>query len=287
MKNIGIIANNKRTRSSKTLDKINDLAKKKSLNLFTIQKEFINLIDSSVVEIEEFRSKVEIVIALGGDGTVLFSAEKLIGTQIPILGINLGGLGFLAEVKEGEIENAIESIIDKKFQLTKRSILKPTFITQRKINIGDVYSVNDTVLGWGGSSRIITLELLINNELAGIFTCDGIIISTPAGSTGHNLSNGGPIVHKDVEGICISVICPHTLSTRPIIIPDKSEIEIRVKKSTKEVIVAVDGHDHLSLVEGDKLKVSKDVNSVLFAQLEGYSYFNTLINKLNWQGSVI
>ena len=287
MKNIGIIANNKRTRSSKTLDKINDLAKKKSLNLFTIQKEFINLIDSSVVEIEEFRSKVEIVIALGGDGTVLFSAEKLIGTQIPILGINLGGLGFLAEVKEGEIENAIESIIDKKFQLTKRSILKPTFITQRKINIGDVYSVNDTVLGWGGSSRIITLELLINNELAGIFTCDGIIISTPAGSTGHNLSNGGPIVHKDVEGICISVICPHTLSTRPIIIPDKSEIEIRVKKSTKEVIVAVDGHDHLSLVEGDKLKVSKDVNSVLFAQLDGYSYFNTLINKLNWQGSVI
>jgi len=287
MKNIGIIANNKRTRSSKTLDKINDLAKKKSLNLFTIQKEFINLIDSSVVEIEEFRSKVEIVIALGGDGTVLFSAEKLIGTQIPILGINLGGLGFLAEVKESEIENAIESIIDKKFQLTKRSILKPTFITQRKINIGDVYSVNDIVVGWGGSSRIITLELLINNELAGIFTCDGIIISTPAGSTGHNLSNGGPIVHKDVEGICISVICPHTLSTRPIIIPDKSEIEIRVKKSTKEVIVAVDGHDHLSLVEGDKLKVSKDVSSVLFAQLEGYSYFNTLINKLNWQGSVI
>ena len=287
MKNIGIIANNKRTRSSKTLDKINILAKKKSLNLFTIQKEFINLIDSSVVEIEEFRSKVEIVIALGGDGTVLFSAEKLIGTQIPILGINLGGLGFLAEVKEGEIENAIESIIDKKFQLTKRSILKPTFITQRKINIGDVYSVNDIVVGWGGSSRIITLELLINNELAGIFTCDGIIISTPAGSTGHNLSNGGPIVHKDVEGICISVICPHTLSTRPIIIPDKSEIEIRVKKSTKEVIVAVDGHDYLSLVEGDKLKVSKDVNSVLFAQLEGYSYFNTLINKLNWQGSVI
>ena len=126
MKNIGIIVNSKRSRSIKTFDILNDLTEKKSLNLFTIQKELKNFINSTVVEIEEFKSKVEIVMALGGDGTVLFSAEKLIGTQIPILGINLGSLGFLAEVNESEIENAIESIVNNKFRLTNRTILKPT-----------------------------------------------------------------------------------------------------------------------------------------------------------------
>ena len=287
MKNIGIIVNSKRARSIKTLDILNDLAEKKSLNLFVIQKELNSFINSTVLEIEEFKTQVEIVMALGGDGTVLFSAEKLIGTQIPILGINLGSLGFLAEVNESEIEKAIEYIVKNKFRLTNRTILKPTLITQGKKDLGDIYSVNDIVIGWGGSSRIITLELFIDHELAGIFTCDGIIISTPTGSTGHNLSNGGPIVHKDVEGICISVICPHTLSTRPLVIPNESDIEIRIKKSSKEVIIAVDGHDYLSLVEGDKVKISKHLGSVMFVQLDGYSYFNTLMNKLNWQGSVI
>ena len=158
MKNIGIIVNSKRTRSIKTLDILNDLAEKKSLNLFIIQKELNNFINSTVVEIEEFKTQVEIVMAFGGDGTVLFSAEKLIGTQIPILGINLGSLGFLAEVNESEIEKAIESIVNNKFRLTKRTILKPTLITQGKKDLGDIYSVNDIVIGWGGSSRIITLE---------------------------------------------------------------------------------------------------------------------------------
>ena len=287
MKNIGIIINNKRVRSVKTLDKLNQLAKENSLDLFIIQNEFVDLIDSTLLTIDEFKSQVEIVIALGGDGTVLFSAAKLIGTNIPILGINLGSLGFLAEVNENDIEKAIELLKNNKFKITKRSILKPKLISKRELDFSDVYSVNDIVLGWGSSSRIITLELLVNNELAGIFTCDGMIISTPSGSTGHNLSNGGPIVHKDVKGICISVICPHTLSTRPLVIPDNSEIEIKIKKSTKDVIISVDGHDHHSLTEGDIIKISKHLELVSFVQLEGYSYFNTLMNKLNWQGSVI
>ena len=180
MKNIGIIINNKRVRSIKTLDKLNQLAKENSLDLFIIQNEFIDLIDSTLLTIDEFKSKVEIVIALGGDGTVLFSAAKLIGTNIPILGINLGSLGFLAEVNENDIEKAIELLKNNKFKITKRSILKPKLISKRDLDFSDVYSVNDIVLGWGSSSRIITLELLINNELAGIFTCDGMIISTPS-----------------------------------------------------------------------------------------------------------
>ncbi|MFL2859494.1 MAG: NAD(+)/NADH kinase [Pontiellaceae bacterium] len=286
MKNIGIIINSKRDRSDTTLTLIKDLAKKYSLDLYTEEYDMKNALGANYITVDKFASTVDMVFALGGDGTVLYAASKLIGSNIPILGINLGSLGFLSEVNEIDLSSAINLINKKDFEIFNRQVLEASVIKNKKMS-NSYYSLNDIVIGWGRSSRIITLKLFIDDEIVGVFTCDGMIISTPTGSTGHSLSNGGPILHSSLHGICISVICPHTLSTRPLVVPDSSKILIEVQRSAKELLLSVDGHECYTLSEGDQISINKSKESVSFARLPGYSYFNTLTNKLNWRGSVI
>ena len=286
MKKIGIIINSKRKRSGTTLSLLKDLSKKYSLDLYTNDTEMINILDAKYISEDNYSSTVDMVFALGGDGTVLYSASKLIGSNVPVLGINLGSLGFLSEVYEADLPKAVKAINQNDFKIFNRQVLEAK-ITKIKTYSPQFFSLNDVVIGWGRSSRIITLKLYVNEEVVGIFTCDGMIISTPTGSTGHSLSNGGPILHSRLEGICINVICPHTLSTRPLIIPDSSNILIKVERAFKEVLLSIDGHDHSTLSEGDQISINKSSESVAFARLNGYSYFNTLKKKLNWSGSVI
>ena len=286
MKKIGIIINSKRKRSGTTLSLLKDLSKKYSLDLYTNDTEMISILDAKYISEDNYSSTVDMVFALGGDGTVLYSASKLIGSNVPVLGINLGSLGFLSEVYEADLPKAVKAINQNDFKIFNRQVLEAK-ITKINTYSPQFFSLNDVVIGWGRSSRIITLKLYVNEEVVGIFTCDGMIISTPTGSTGHSLSNGGPILHSRLEGICINVICPHTLSTRPLIIPDSSNILIKVERAFKEVLLSIDGHDHSTLSEGDQISINKSSESVAFARLNGYSYFNTLKKKLNWSGSVI
>ena len=286
MKKIGIIINSTRKRSGTTLSLLKDLSKKYSLDLYTNDTEMISILDAKYISEDNYSSTVDMVFALGGDGTVLYSASKLIGSNVPVLGINLGSLGFLSEVYEADLPKAVKAINQNDFKIFNRQVLEAK-ITKIKTYSPQFFSLNDVVIGWGRSSRIITLKLYVNEEVVGIFTCDGMIISTPTGSTGHSLSNGGPILHSRLEGICINVICPHTLSTRPLIIPDSSNILIKVERAFKEVLLSIDGHDHSTLSEGDQISINKSSESVAFARLNGYSYFNTLKKKLNWSGSVI
>ena len=286
MKKIGIIINSKRKRSNDTLNLLNDLGKKYSLDLYTNDKKMTNVLDAKFISEDNFSNTVDMVFALGGDGTVLYSASKLIGSNVPVLGINLGSLGFLSEVNEVDLANAVKAVNQNEFTIFNRQVLEAKILKPRT-DSPELFSLNDVVIGWGRSSRIITLKLYVNEEIVGVFTCDGMIISTPTGSTGHSLSNGGPILHSRLEGICINVICPHTLSTRPLIIPDSSNILIKIERAFKEVLLSIDGHDHSTLSEGDQISINKSTESVAFAQLTGYSYFNTLTNKLNWSGSVI
>lgn len=286
MKKIGIIINSKRKRSGTTLSLLKDLSKKYSLDLYTNDTEMISILDAKYISEDNYSSTVDMVFALGGDGTVLYSASKLIGSNVPVLGINLGSLGFLSEVYEADLPKAVKAINQNDFKVFNRQVLEAKII-KIKTYSPQFFSLNDVVIGWGRSSRIITLKLYVNEEVVGIFTCDGMIISTPTGSTGHSLSNGGPILHSRLEGICINVICPHTLSTRPLIIPDSSNILIKVERAFKEVLLSIDGHDHSTLSEGDQISINKSSESVAFARLNGYSYFNTLKKKLNWSGSVI
>ena len=148
-----------------------------------------------------------------------------------------------------------------------------------------VCTVANIVLGWGASSRIVTLKLSIDGEPVGSFMCDGMMVSTPTGSTGHSLSAGGPILHPGIGGFGINVICPHTLSSRPLVVPNSSLIEVEVVNAAKELILSIDGQDEYKMEQGGRIAIRRSPHPVQFLQLPGLSYFSVLAQKLHWRGS--
>ena len=285
MKHIGIIANPKRARAEDTLDHLSTLAKQHDLKLYCMQDEIAARLDVQRVSREELVEQSEVVLALGGDGTVLYTASILLESNVPVLGINLGRLGFLTAVAAEELEQALTLLMQERYQLEKREVVRA------HVNQGNqdaiYHALNDVVLGWGGSSRIVTLRLLIDQEEVGLFACDGMILSTPTGSTGHALSNGGPIMHPQLPCMGITFICPHTLSSRPLVIPSESHVRIEIVRSVKSMLLSVDGHDQAQLNEGDHVDIFVAQKPISFIRLADHSYFSTLTQKLNWHGNLL
>jgi NAD+ kinase len=184
-----------------------------------------------------------------------------------------------------ELEQALDLLVQRRYQIENRGVVTA------QVNQGNqqhtYHALNDVVLGWGGSSRIVTLRLLVDEEEVGLFACDGMILSTPTGSTGHALSNGGPILHPQLPCMGITFICPHTLSSRPLVIPSESRVRIEIVRSVKSILLSVDGHDQAQLNEGDCVEISAEKKSVSFIRLADHSYFSTLTQKLNWHGNLL
>lgn len=222
---------------------------------------------------------VDMVIALGGDGTML-AAAKLVGSSgIPILGINLGKLGFLAEVAPGELHEAIDEIIAGRFKIEKRLVLEATLSSSPN---RVMYGLNDVVVDKSRSSRLINVEVYINEVFAVNYRADGLIISTPTGSTAYALSSGGPIVVPTSNVIGITPISPHTLSGRPLIVPDTDVIRIVSKDHDYEVLISIDGQTEAVLktpVEARVRRASHTMN--LVKRMKG-SYYDVLRAKLLW-----
>jgi len=284
MKKIGVIVNIKRPRAENVLAELGRQARELGFELFAEDKATAELLGAELLPIGEFSSKTDVVLAMGGDGTVLYSARALHGADIPIMGINLGSLGFLTSVSDKEISQALNALAGGNYKTSERTVADCR-IFQNGQPIGEEQALNDVVLGWGASSRIVTLELSIDGEAIGSFMCDGMIISTPTGSTGHSLSAGGPILHPGICGFGINVICPHTLSSRPLVVPDSSLIEIEVANAAKELILSIDGQDEYTIEKGCTIEIRKSPHGVKFLQLEDHSYFSVLSQKLHWRGS--
>ena len=284
MKKIGVIVNVKRLRAEHVLDELKQSAQKHGLELFAENREIAQQLDATYLPIEQFTQQLDLVLALGGDGTVLYTARALHGSEIPIMGINLGSLGFLTSVSDSEIEAAFEAIATKSYKISLRDCAECTIFSkdkQQKI----LPALNDVVLGWGVSSRIVTLRLTIDEEAVGDFMCDGMMVSTPTGSTGHALSAGGPILHPGIGGFGINVICPHTLGTRPLVVPNTSCICIEVVNAAKELILSIDGQDEYLIQQGDRLQIVRSAYSVPLVQQMNHNYFSVLAQKLHWRGS--
>ena len=286
MKNIGVIINPKRALAENTIGQLSEAAIKYDWRLFCDECEIANYLGAKYLEIDSFKNEVDLVFALGGDGTVLYAAHALLDSDIPVLGINLGNLGFLTAVAEKELPMALDYINNGQYELRER---EGALIKYDKGNGKTLKwsALNDMVIGWGASPRIVKLVLRINDEVVGHFSCDGIIISTSTGSTGHALSNGGPIMHPDIHGFGISVICPHTLGSRPMVVPNSSKIEVFLERCHKNLLLSVDGQDCQTIQQGDRLIIERLNKPLKIIQLQDHSYFKTLAQKLNWQGSVI
>lgn len=227
--------------------------------------------------------KGDILIAIGGDGTLLEAARLLNGRDIPIIGVNAGGLGFLTEVTLDEFYPLLSDVLKGKFETDQRAMLEVNILRRKK----KFFALNDAVITRGAFSRILRLKLYIENELANVYMSDGLILATPTGSTAHSLSAGGPIVHPELRVIIISPICPHTMTNRPLIIPGDKEILVELEKEKVEVSLTMDGQVWLKLAPGEKIVVKMAKDSVRLVRNPEKSYFEVLRQKLNWSGTTV
>lgn len=235
----------------------------------------------NLIRKEEIPSQVEVVIVLGGDGTLL-SVARLVGKyKVPILGVNLGGLGFLTEITLKELDKVLEKVIEGDFIVDERVALRAA-VLRRGEKMADFTVLNDAVINKGALARIIDLETSINGEYLTTFKSDGLILSTPTGSTAYNLSAGGPIIYPSLHCIIITPICPHTLTNRPIVIPDDVTIHVVLKTTQQEVLLTLDGQQGFMLEYEDVVEVKKSETGILLIKSPYRHYFELLREKLKW-----
>jgi NAD+ kinase len=239
--------------------------------------------EASSLKGEDIPKKSDMVIVLGGDGTVLHAARMVGKEEIPILGVNLGSLGFLTDVALEELYKTIEKVLSGDFKTEERMMLKAV-VTGSDGKTFDLSVLNDVVINKGVLARIINLEVMVNGAYLTTYNADGLIVSTPTGSTGYSLSAGGPVVHPTLSAIIINPICPHSLTNRPILVPDDSAIEIRLLSGDSDVFVTLDGQVGVDFAEGNTVVVTKSKRKVRLIEPPERDYYDVLRTKLNWGG---
>lgn len=233
------------------------------------------------LERDAIPSQTDILIVLGGDGTLL-SVVRLKGIEsIPILGINLGGLGFLTETFKEEMFQVLEKIVTGDFKTDKRLMLKATIYQEDK-QIGQTAVLNDVVINKGALARIIDLETYIDGGYLTTFKADGLILSTPTGSTAYSLAAGGPIVHPSLDSIIMNPICPHTLTNRPLVLPDSVKVRVILKSADQDVHITLDGQVGKHLIAEDVVEVEKAGSHINLIRSPHKTYFELLRTKLRW-----
>jgi NAD+ kinase len=229
---------------------------------------------------QEMAKQVEVVSVFGGDGTLLHAARLVGASGVPILGINLGSLGFLTEVKLDEVYGAFEGLLSGKYQLEDRVLLDVEVLRGKKLE-AHYLALNDAVINKGALARIIELEVSVNSQPVLLTRADGLIISTPTGSTAYSLAAGGPILYPTLEAFIIAPICPHTLTNRPVVIPDRHVVEICLRHGT-EVMLTVDGQVGMPIEQQDCLRIRRAPSTLKLVMPFGNSFFKLLREKLRW-----
>ena len=226
----------------------------------------------------ELPSRCDMLISLGGDGTILRLARQVAEKGTPLLGVNLGKLGFLAEVSVEDLDACLTEVLKGDYFVVERMMLQATILKNSKTYL----ALNDIVVDKFGSSRVLNFETHVNGEYLATFTADGIILSTPTGSTAYALANGGPIVTPHNRAITISPICPHSLTARPVIVPDDSVIRIKVVSSENKVHVTADGQDEVLVRPPTEIRIKRSPFSARLVKRRNTSYYDILRKKLNW-----
>jgi NAD+ kinase len=230
---------------------------------------------------KEIAAKADLIISLGGDGTLLNIAPLVERPDVPILGVNLGGLGFITEVNVDELESVLTKTLEGDYEVEKRMTLKIR-VQSKKGKPYEFRVLNDGVIAKGARSRIIDLETYIGQDFLCTYRADGLIISTPTGSTAYSLATGGPILEPTLGAIVLSPICPHTLTHRPIVVPGNADIHVTLRSFGDTVILSADGQQGVSLNNGDKVEAQDYGTPVSLIKIPSRSYYEILRGKLKW-----
>jgi NAD+ kinase len=287
MKRIGIIAKRNSPEAIALVKNMAGWLRPKGIEVY-VEKEVAKALSGQMpgpalktVDGEEIPEHVEMIIVAGGDGTLLSVARQVVGRNIPILGVNLGGLGFLTEIPIEEVYPALDKVLEGDYRADQREVLHVSVIRKGK-TLADYMVLNDAVINKGALARIIDLETTINGEHLTTFKSDGLILSTPTGSTAYNLSAGGPIVYPTLDCIIITPICSHTLTNRPIVIPDQVIVRVILKTRQQEVILTLDGQQGFPLEFDDEVEVKKSDEHILLIKSPHRHFFGLLREKLKW-----
>lgn len=223
------------------------------------------------------------IIVLGGDGTMIQAANDLVNKDIPMYGINIGNVGFLTESNLESMEEDIDKLIEGKFRIENRIMLKGKVINDDIIH--ESYALNEFVMSKRDFGKLISFEVYVNNELLDSFLADGIIISTPTGSTGYNLSAGGPVISPEMDALAVTPVCPHSLNDRSIVISGESKLMIKLNEGKNqeidEAMVNADGKVLTGIKSGDKLYVEKAKSDTDIILMEKTSFYHRMRSKLN------
>jgi len=240
--------------------------------------EYAEIIDFNTISLSDLGQKADLAIVMGGDGTMLSVARALKDSDIPLVGINRGNFGFLTDLRAEEMLASIDRILNGQYETESRMMLNAS-VTRNDTVMLENHAFNDITLKSG--LRLIELEVNIDGEFVHKLRADGLILSTPTGTTAYSLSAGGPILHPNVEAIALVPICPHTLSNRPLAVNSASKIEIAIEQ-IDQAQISFDGQAQLALAQGDLVKVERSKESVTLLHPKEYSYYDMLRNKLHW-----
>ncbi|MDQ1405546.1 MAG: kinase [Acidobacteriaceae bacterium] len=281
-RNIGIISRPRRSNLSEVVPPLLSWLKDHGIYVAYDQETASSLAEPSEGRSrEQVAAASELLLVLGGDGTLLAAARVAAPRGIPILPINMGSLGFLTSFMLEELYPALEDILAGRLTISERVMLHAEL--ERGDKILDKQTVlNEVVINKGALARMIELELSIDQDFVCRYRADGLIVASPTGSTAYSLSAGGPIVHPSVESFIITPICPHTLSDRPVVVGDNSIIEVKLSAGTESVFLTLDGQKGIPLQATDRVRISRAQQLLKLIQTPNKSYFEILRNKLKW-----
>lgn len=283
IRRVGIVVNPTKTSAFPLIKQVVEWLKGKGLEV---------LLDSAVSatlslpvgssSVGELPKRVDLIVAFGGDGTMLRVAKQVNGTTTLLMGVKVGGLGFLTGVTEKEVFTTLEEVLDGRHRVEQRMMLSCSVVHSDGTKHGEQVALNDVVIQRDALERMLTLETYVNDEFLAAYACDGLIISTPTGSTAHSLSAGGPIIYPEAEAIVITPICPHMLTNRPLVLSSRQIVRVVVASQQASPGLMIDGQIAVELHQWDQVIVEKSPFSIRLAASSTKSYFEVLRTKLNW-----
>jgi len=280
--NVGVVGNPSYRDLKDLLAHLAQVAPRLGFTLFT--EESIALLWPEPAPPSLARSpQLDCLVTLGGDGTLLRGARTLNGGNTPILGVNLGRLGFLTTATAQTLDWALDALVRGAFATENRLALEPTIVARGGQSRTELVVLNDVVVHKGGVARVIRLRVSVDGEEVGQYSADGIVVSTPTGSTAYSLSAGGPIVVPSVDAIVVAAICPHTLAVRPLVVPAHAKVTVEpIPPWTDDVLVSFDGQVGTTMQPGDRLVVQRADRPVLLVRLGPEGFFARMRKKLHW-----
>ncbi len=283
---IGLIANHGKAGAGELVHEIAAACVRRGIPLALEAHTAAAIGAESTFTTSDLAGQCDVLLVLGGDGTMLQVLHELCDEFVPVLGINLGTLGFLTTASAAAWQEALNAIAHGTFQVSERALLDIE-VTRDGARIGRYIALNDAVISRGEHSRLIKLDVSVDGQMLSEYNADGLIVATPTGSTAYSLSAGGPVLTPDSGVFVVTPICPHVLTMRPVMVNDASHLEIKPAPGQPDVFLTLDGQIPIRIVVGDLVHITKGPKRFPLAMLPGLSFFEVLRQKLKWSGTAV